>query len=776
MKRDTCKKKIINLALIIFIIFLLFFDLTQTAISENENNIELGYFSSELFAGYKEKEHIITEIQENYSKQITVRYYSYEKNKELYNEYGFNDTPSAVVTNKTNGLYTLIPSAKFDRETIESAILMHLEGNYTISAQSQVKDVSSNDLAESFDLKIPVIIIAVCLDIFLLIFLFFKRNFIPKKNLKIILSLVIVSLLIITVINIPYNQNIKNNNAVGSLVISQDDKLAMLNYSYKVLENYFTGDTQEPNNYPDLSLNYDYDKLYITLFQNGTLVGCNNGSTNTDTDNRIYSDIYQATIECIEDETYAGVSAKTQIPFIDIVVSFLYDKTEAKKSPLRYSSYNIELGINAVEVEKDAHSASYTEGISIINNYDLNELFQRLCLKNDLEYNCYTSGYTNIYKYDTVTFKKDSKGGLLDLYRYNVLINTEDISPQEIYESLSISYDWYLNNINPESNLLQYEYYPSWDGYSFHNSNLRRIASIWALTALKDFLDINDSISLVNDTLNYYLNFKQTTDNYSYININGDSKIANNAFLILILINTPGYPERNLLLTELAEGILAMQQEDGSFNTFFTYESNSGMDYYPGECLLSLMMLYKNTGNISYLDSVEKAFYYYKTYWQNSKNTAFIPWHTQAYKLLYEETNDSEIADFIFEMNDWILNYQIQNSVHPDEIGGFGGDNPTTTTSSYMEGVNDALTVARNVNDTYHIEKYSNAIKNATNFILQTQFTEENSFYLTNKSRAIGGFKYSLVDNRIRNDFVQHSVSALIKAYSNYLEFEKYKK
>jgi len=772
MNRDAFKKKMINLALVIFIMSLLFFGLAQTAVSEDENDVELEYFSSELCGACKEKEHIITEIQENYSKQITLYYYSYEENQELYNEYGFNGIPSAVVTNKTNGLYTLIPYAKFDRETIESAIIMHLEGNYNISAQSQVKDASSNDLTESFDLKTPVIIITVCLDIFLLIFLFLKRDLIPKKNLKIILSLVIASLLIITAVNIPYNQNIKNNT-IESLVISQDDKLTMLNYSYKVLEDYFTENTQEPNNYPDLSLNYNYDKLYITLFQNGTLVGCNSGSTNTDADNRVYSDIYQAMVECIEDDTYAGVSAITQIPFIDIVVSFLYNKTEAKRSPLRYSSYNIELGIDAVEVEKDAHSASYTEGISIINNYDLNELLQRLCLKNDLEYNCYASGYTDVYKYDTVTFKKDSKGGLVDLYRYNILINAEDISPQGIYESLSISYDWYLNNINPESNLLQYEYYPSWDGYSSDNSNLRRIASIWALTVLKDFLVINDSSSLVNYTLNYYLNFKQTTDNYSYININGDSKIANNAFLILTLINTPDYPERNLLLTELAEGILAMQQEDGSFNTYFTYNSSSGIDYYPGECLLSLMMLYKNNGNESYLESVEKAFYYYKTYWQNNKNTAFIPWHTQAYKLLYEETNDSEIADFIFEMNDWILNYQVQNSAYPDEIGGFFGGTPTTTASCYMEGVNDALTVARYVNDTDRIERYSNSIKNATKFILQTQFTEENSFYLTNKSRAIGGFKYSLVDNRIRNDFVQHSVGALIKAYSHYLEFQK---
>lgn len=770
MKKDDCKKKIINLALIIFITFLLFFVLTQPVISEEENNIELGYFFAELCGSCKEKGRIITEIQENYSKQITVYYYSLEENQELYNEYGFSSIPSAVITNKTNGLYTLITYERFDRETIESKIIMHLQGNYTSYTQLQESEVSSNPI-ELVNSKSLIMVIVIFIDIFLLIFLFIRRDLIPKKNLKIILALILVSLIIIAVVNVPCTPGIKDGATITSLVISQEDKVSMLDYSYDVLQNYFTDNVQEPNTL--VPLNYKYDKLCITMFQNGTIIGYNGGSTTKDADDRIYSDIYQATIDCIKDQTYGGVSSDVQIPFIDVVISFLYNKTDVKIGPLAYNSYNVELGIDGVEIQKDEYSAFYTGGFPIVTNYDLDQILQNFCLENSLDSNCYRGKSADIYKYDTVTFKKDSEGGLLDLSRYNVLINTEDVTSQKISESLSITYRWYLNNINSGSGLLEYEYYPSLDSYSSENSNLRRMASAWVLSTLKEFLGINGSLYLINNTLNYYLGFRESTATYSYIDIDGDTKIANNAFLILALINMPDYPQRDLLLTELAEGILAMQKEDGSFNTHFTYNSSSGADYYPGECLLSLMMLYKNTGNISYLESVEKAFPYYKDYWQNNKNTAFIPWHTQAYKLLYEETNDSEIADFIFEMNDWILNYQILNSIYPDEIGGFTKSYPTTTTSCYMEGVNDAFVVAKYVNDTDRIEKYSDAIKKATRFILQTQFTDENSFYLTNKSRAIGGFKYSLVDNRIRNDFVQHSVSALIKAYKNYLEFEK---
>jgi thiol-disulfide isomerase/thioredoxin/AMMECR1 domain-containing protein len=754
------KTNLIKLVLTFLVFFMFFTSFTQLVNSEQEKNIELKYFYSETCEACIEKGHIITEIQENYSEQIIVLYYNYSENQEFFDEYGISSTPSAVVTNKTNGLYTLINYERFDRETIESIILLHLQGNYTNYTQQH----DSFDSQESFSLKIPIMIIVALIDIFIIIVLFLRRDILPKKNLIVILTLAIVSLIILAVVNIPYTHDTKNSTTITSLEISKDDKLSMLDYSYNVLQNYFKNNTQKPGTLQDDPLDYKYNKLYITMYQNDTIIGCNSGSIDTDKDNRVYLDIYEATIKCIHDQKYQGVILEEQIPFIDIVISFLYNKTDVKIGPL---GYNVELGINAVEMEKEAYGDLYLESIPILSNYNLDQILRNFCLENNLDSNCYKDKSAQLYKYDTVTFKKDSKGDLLDLYRYNVLIDTEDVTSQEIYESLSNAYNWFLNNINQGSGLLQYEYYPSLDNYSSEDSHLRRMAAMWALTTLKDFLGIDSSLYLINTTLDYYLNFKQSTCNYSYIDIYGDSKIANNAFLILTLINTPDYPQKDQLLTELAEGIIAMQNEDGSFNTYFTFNTTSGIDYYPGECLLSLMMLYKDTWNISYLESVEKAFTYYKEYWLNNKNTAFIPWHTQAYKLLYEETKDSDVASFIFEMNNWILDYQIQDSTYPDEIGGFSKDYPTTATSSYIEGINDAYIVAKYLNDTYHTEKYFNSIKKATRFILQTQFTNENSFYLINQTRAIGGFKYSLIDNRIRNDFVQHSVCTLIKTYEN---------
>jgi len=315
---------------------------------------------------------------------------------------------------------------------------------------------------------------------------------------------------------------------------------------------------------------------------------------------------------------------------------------------------------------------------------------------------------------------------------------------------------------------LHYIYYPETSEYPYENNHVRQLGSLWSVIVLKNFLRDNSFDELIEDTLDYYLEYKICQENYCFLLIDENAKLAYNAFLILSLVNYPRYEKSEELLKSFANGILFLQNEDGSYNTYFMSDRNTGVDYYPGEAMLALMQLYEKTRNKKYVESVKRAFPYYMEYWRNNKNTAFVPWHTQTYLLLYKETKDSEIADFVFEMNDWLINnHQIINSSNSEEIGGFPKDNPKCSTSSYMESVNDAYALAKIVRDKEHIEKYRESIKIGTRFILKTQYTPENSGNLTNPDLAIGGFKQSLTNGYIRNDFVQHAIASLMKSYNN---------
>jgi len=180
------------------------------------------------------------------------------------------------------------------------------------------------------------------------------------------------------------------------------------------------------------------------------------------------------------------------------------------------------------------------------------------------------------------------------------------------------------------------------------------------------------------------------------------------------------------------------------------------------------MKLYKRTGDKRYLEPVKRAFPYYRTYWSKNKNTAFIPWHTQAYFFVYQETKNHEIAYFIFEMNDWLIdNHQIFYSPYPDEIGGFPKKGPRNSTGSYLEGINDAYTLAANLRDEMRTKKYQHSIRQGVRFLFQLQLTNRNMFYLKNPAKALGGFRQSLTNNQLRIDYTQHATLALLKAIQN---------
>jgi len=553
----------------------------------------------------------------------------------------------------------------------------------------------------------------------------------------------------------------------ATMSIPYDQKFILIDYSYNILDNYYYNNT----------LNFDkdkfdtdlvYDRLFITFIHNGTIRGCHKGASELKGKDRVFEDIEMATIKNIEDKRFGGRLNISEHPNVDLVFTFLFNMEKLEYNDLNYLKNQIELGIDAIEIRNGNTVSFFKDSVPITKNYDLEYTLERLSLKGNLEADGYKNESTQIYKYDTYTFIGNRGKSITDLYRYNIVIDVNQINNKVILDKILSGKDWFLKTINPELTLLEYQYDPSENQYSSDNNHVRQLGTLWAISELKQFLNTNEFDPLINNTLTHYLSYSTTVDDYTFLTINGKSKLAYNAFFILALLNYQDYLNRDIILSQLADGILSMQNENGSYDTYFMSDINTGTDFYPGQAMLALIKLYEHTNNNEYIDSVKNAFPYYRSYWRDNKNTAFIPWHTQVYSLLFNYTNDPDLIDFIFEMNDWLIdNHQIFNSQYPDEIGGLPYNTPMISTSSYLEGINDAYTLAKNVNDAYHMEKYANSIMLGTRFILQLQFNENNTFYLENPNKAIGGFKKSLICNELRIDHTQHAVMALMKAFSN---------
>ena len=213
-------------------------------------------------------------------------------------------------------------------------------------------------------------------------------------------------------------------------------------------------------------------------------------------------------------------------------------------------------------------------------------------------------------------------------------------------------------------------------------------------------------------------------------------------------------------MEKFANGIIHQQEDSGELLTFFYDDRDTGVDYYPGEALLALMSLYEYTGNEDYLNAVQKAFPYYVDYWRDEPNTAFVPWQTQAYYKLYQSTESEEVADFIFEMND----YMIKEHAEFDEVCGNFDFSSGIVTAVYVEGINHAYMLADELEDKDRKHCYKKFIKQGLGAVMDLQFPLDDQDEDDYGDAAFGGFFGSETGTKMRVDRNQHALMALMKA------------
>ena len=124
-------------------------------------------------------------------------------------------------------------------------------------------------------------------------------------------------------------------------------------------------------------------------------------------------------------------------------------------------------------------------------------------------------------------------------------------------------------------------------------------------------------------------------------------------------------------IRSLYRSVLAMRRPDGSFRTFW---SPSGRDdnqnFYPGEALLFLVRIYRQVLAEDLRVMIDQSLDWYQVWHRRDPNPAFVPWHTQAYGLMYATTEDPKYLEPIVRMNDWLLPLQQWRSAPYPEMRG----------------------------------------------------------------------------------------------------------
>jgi hypothetical protein len=469
----------------------------------------------------------------------------------------------------------------------------------------------------------------------------------------------------------------------------------------------------------------------------------------------------EAVTACLADAPMIGSSTD-----VAVIVTLLRNRRSASADPVVLEG-QMERGVHSLEIMRNGKTAFMRASLPIEKNSSVQRTLERLCGLGKWDKNCYKLPEAKIFLLDTQSFFARRTGDIVPLYRSNPPLSGTDISATLIQERLKLAEQWF-SSAEGTGGLLRYQYSPSRNIHATDNNHLRQLATLWAMTELQQFRASNALTPLIRRTIGHYLDQAICEGMRCHLSPPDGGNIAHSAFMLLTLKAFPDYPDAATWRKKIAAAILERQREDGSYRIYFDDRKDDGLDYYPGETMLALMQYHAQSGDVKALESVERAFPFYRTYWRGNRTTAFIPWHSQAYLLLYSATENPEIPAFVFEMNDWLIaNFQVTGSEYPDLLGGFRRPAPGCSTSAYLEGLNDAYTLAVETGDVIHQEKYREAILSATRFLLTTQYTPENSFYLVNPSQAIGGFRTSLTNNVQRIDHTQHAVRAMMKVLEN---------
>ncbi|MEW6359435.1 MAG: AMMECR1 domain-containing protein [Planctomycetota bacterium] len=270
-------------------------------------------------------------------------------------------------------------------------------------------------------------------------------------------------------------------------------------------------------------------------------------------------------------------------------------------------------------------------------------------------------------------------------------------------------------------------------------------------------------------------------DEFCYVHENVHGRLGPAALALLVLLDHRAVTEDKEYddaIRGLGRFLTYMQREDGSF--FPIYEFNKRVDradvahrYYAGQGLLALVRLHRLTKD----ETALKAALQCAEYIMNRRDADLKreqpledPWAAEGLSELHAFSGSVACAEYCLSMAEAIRPHVLEGDRTPflDYIGGSDhgtdiGNPPTVAATAFrLRAVNAACALAKRMK--VRSEDYDRIAREMVRFLLQNQFTAENSYYVPHADKALGGFRLSFVEHTIELECAAHGLSALVEA------------
>ncbi len=380
-----------------------------------------------------------------------------------------------------------------------------------------------------------------------------------------------------------------------------------------------------------------------------------------------------------------------------------------------------------------------------------------------------------IYSFTTDSFFYEStQGDVLNLFRGHRLFS--EISKDELLLSLDMAGEYLLRCVNDKGKFI-YKYEPQTDSVPKSYNILRHSGTIYSMLELYELTGNEALLDGSRRAIKHLLEFIEpciaSPDEALCVVEDGYVKLGGNALAIVALTKyTELTKDKTYMSTilKLGKWIQNVQNETGEFLVYKqTYPEGTNTDfvsdYYPGEALFAMMLIYELNNQEEWLDSAELGAQYLINI-RDKDSISEDHWLVYALGKLYKHRPKLIYLDHALKIAHKMVNRQIRNPKYPkDWIGGYYRPPRSTSCAIRTEALCIAYELANKANNEEAVSEILEAIRLGIMFQLQTQFRNESILYLNDPSRALGGFHKSLTDFEIRIDYVQHNISSLIGLY-----------
>ena len=347
------------------------------------------------------------------------------------------------------------------------------------------------------------------------------------------------------------------------------------------------------------------------------------------------------------------------------------------------------------------------------------------------------------------------------------------VNAETLERSMRIGADWIVA-MQEHHGRFQYWYDPISDKFSKKNDDnfLRQAGTSFSLMLVYEMTGDLRYFEAARKSVEYLLTFTELLDtDKAYFLFRRKAKLGGISLPMLTMLKIrqlTGTAEFDAILAKLANMILFLQEKynTGQYKSTYVYrgdyehEKNSGWEskIYPGEALYALAGMYQAFGDPRYKQSMDWALEFY--YGEKWKSHAFLPWTISAFASLYEQTGEQKYADYVFFLGDQLLT---QQNLGADEVYGSFHGVPSANTGSYMEGLGDAIHIARLVKDEGRLRLYQERTKMGYRWLFMLQYGESDAAALKRPDMAQGGFRTTLTNSQLRIDNTQHAISSFAK-------------